>query len=68
MSRNDSPTGQQFHFRYDPQNGDGPYWSNVYDTREDLDRELKIHRDWGYECTPYVRDVSPWREDGSTAL
>lgn len=66
----DTPTGQQFHIRYTPHNGDaGPYWTHVWSDLERAKTELEWYHKNGYtDAKIFVRDVTPWREEGSTAL
>lgn len=60
----DSRSGQQFHIRYTPKNGDtGPYWTSVYETRDRAEQELKWYLKNGYtDAKVFVREVAPWRE------
>lgn len=61
----DSPTGQQFHVRYTPKNGDkGPCWGHVFPTREEGERDLAwFLRNEYDDAKLFIRDVTPWRED-----
>lgn len=59
----DSPSGQQWHVRYTPKNGDkGPYWSGISSTPEQAQESLKWHLDHGYDDAQlFEREVTPWK-------
>lgn len=66
MSHEDSPTGQQFHVRYDYTYANGTthtLWGLVHTTRELAEIERGRHLKAGYPAEIFVRDLSPWRQD-----
>lgn len=63
----DSPSGQQFHVRYDYVYDNGSthtLWSRVYGSRDEAEKAKRRHEKWGDgNVRIFVRDLSPWRED-----
>jgi len=66
MSHEDSPTGQQFHVRYDYTYANGTthtLWGLIHTSREEAEVAKRRYVKDGCAAEIFVREVSPWRQD-----